>query len=296
MSSITRRQFAQSTAAGVATSGPILPIATAQSTLVPARGGTLRAAFVGAGASETLEPWNAGHAISSFQRSQALYEPLIRNTAGVPSPVLAESWEPNVDGSIWTIRVRPDVTFHDGQPLTAADVLGTFAYHLDPANQSIYGMAITLLDIANSRVIDNLTLELALLQPLGDLGDYIANAWVFIFPAEAGDLALAANGTGPFRLEQFTPGDRAVLTRNDAYWGDPTNGPFLDRLEILSIDSAEARVNALLAGQVDFADNVSHTQALTLQQNDRVSLLRFANPAGRAVMGFTMNVTVPPVR
>ena len=78
-------------------------------------------------------------------------------------------------------------------------------------------------------------------------------------------------GTGPYKLQSFTPGQRSVLVRNPDYWRDPY--PYVDQLEIISIDDADARLNALTAGQIDIALNLPYAVAKANLNSDQYKVV-----------------------
>lgn len=98
---------------------------------VPARGGVLRAAFAGAGPSESLNPY-AGSTPAEFVRSRAVYDELFRMQDGAPAGRLAVSAEPAADGSSFVLHLREGVTWQDGSPFGAADVTHTLRYLTSP--------------------------------------------------------------------------------------------------------------------------------------------------------------------
>jgi peptide/nickel transport system substrate-binding protein len=164
-------------------------------------------------------------------------------------PRLAESVEPNDDGTVWTITLRPNVTFHDGTEFDADAVkLNIDTRKADP----ISGGA--LAPIQEIVVVDPLTVEVRMSTPwygyeytLAAQGGYMAA------PAQlnAEDGSKKAIGTGPFKQEgDFTPGRPIEMVRNDDYW-DTDNMPLLDGIEFSSILDETARAASLESGQVD---------------------------------------------
>jgi peptide/nickel transport system substrate-binding protein len=87
--------------------------------------------------------------------------------------------------------------------------------------------------------------------------------------------------TGPFKYVSFTPGQRSLFTRNENYFIE--GKPYLDELEIISIDDSAARLNALLAGQVDAVDVLDFAQAKSLEGNDAVVLIVGDAPSGTQI-------------
>ncbi len=167
-------------------------------------------------------------------------------------PVLAESWKPNADGSIWTFKIRRGVTFHDGQQLTAADVAATMNRLADPANGSVALSAFAgALSKGGARALDEATVEFQLDAPNGSF-PYLVSSDNFnglILPANyAGDFEKHFIGTGPFRLEKFTPKAGASFVRNDAYWGAKA---LPDRSVFTFYDSIQAQVLAMQGGQLN---------------------------------------------
>jgi peptide/nickel transport system substrate-binding protein len=192
-------------------------------------------------------------------------------------PVLAESWKPNEDGSVWTFKIRAGVKFHDGRVMTAADVVATIDRLADPANGSVALSAFAgVLSKGGSRQIDDRTVEFHLDAPNGSFPYLVSsdNYNAIILPADyAGGFEANFNGTGPFRLEKFTPKARASFVRNDDYWGDKA---IPDRTLFMFYDSIQAQVLAMQGGQLDVLLHVpvQGSQALLADPNLAIVTLR----------------------
>jgi len=148
-------------------------------------------------------------------------------------PVLAESWSPNKDGSVWTFKLRQGVKFHSGKVMTADDVVASFDRIADPANGSNALSALGgVLSKGGTRKVDDHTVEFHLDAPNGGFPYIVStdNYNAVILPADyAGDFEQNMNGTGPFKMEKYTPKVGASFVRNTEYWG----GQVLpDRLEV----------------------------------------------------------------
>jgi len=188
-------------------------------------------------------------------------------------PGLALTWR-TVDESTWEFKLRPDVKFSDGSAFTANDVIYSFCraprVENSPSSFAIYSRAVT-----GMTAPDPLTLMVTTAGPYPLLPNEVSTiailsagangagqvtferqecSGVGTFPkTEAFNSGHAAIGTGPYKLVRFTKGDRIVLERNDAYWGDK---PAWQRIVFRPITSAGPRVAALLAGDVDLIENV----------------------------------------
>jgi peptide/nickel transport system substrate-binding protein len=167
-------------------------------------------------------------------------------------PALAESWQPNSDGSVWTFKLRRDVSFHDGRRMTASDVAATMNRLADPANGSIALSAFAgTLSKGGTRALDAATVEFRLDAPNGSFPYLVSsdNFNAIILPADyAGGFERTFNGTGPFRLEKYVPKARASFVRNETYWGAR---PLPERLMFDFYDSIQAQVLAMQGGQLD---------------------------------------------
>src|SRR5208283_2054867 len=199
----------------------------------PVRGGKLTIAYIGGGSSETLNP-NAPVADVDDARTLNLYESMFRLDAHLNLEyLLAESAEPNADGSQWTIRLRSGITFHDGSPFGADDVIYTLKRIADPktaANQQ--ALVSSLVDVPSIKKLDNLTVQLPLKTAnvflpylfYDDSFSIVKVGWVDSDPP---------NGTGPFVFQSWKPGQYSVFKRNPDYW--QSGFPYLDQLQLVSI-------------------------------------------------------------
>lgn len=167
-------------------------------------------------------------------------------------PSLALSWSSDEAAKVWTFKLRPGVTFHDGRVLTARDVVATFDRLTDPASGSAALSAYRgLLSKGAAKAVDDATVAFTLDAPNGNFPFYVSSDVVnaVILPADyAGGFEKTFPGTGPFRLEAFRPKQGASFVRNADYWGDKA---LPDRVEITFFADPQAQLVALQAGQLD---------------------------------------------
>ena len=232
----------------------------------PRRGGRLRVAHIGGGVSETLDP-NAGVSVIDAARATNLFDRLARlRPDGNYELELAESFEPNADATAWTVRLRSGVTWHDGSPLTADDVIYTLRRIGAPKSTLAGVSVVAVIDLPRIKKLDTLTLRLPLVHPIAELPNSFT---IFYMPVvKNGSVSFKHPiGTGPFMFKSFTPGQSSLFVRNPHYW--KTGRPYVDELELLSIADSGARLNALIGGQVDAMENMDFAQAksqLSLKQ------------------------------
>ncbi|MBS1881573.1 MAG: ABC transporter substrate-binding protein [Actinobacteria bacterium] len=229
----------------------------------PQRGGTLRVGATGGGTSDTLDAQNS-LLTTDFIRAGALSEQLMILNAktGAPEPVLAESVEPNKDATEWTIRVRKGVTFHDGKPLTAKDVL----YSLQRIEKEAFPGLVSLgpINLKAAKAMDSQTLRIPFDSPYSILPEGLAGGFTIrIVPV--GYDPKNPIGTGPFKYKSFTPGQQSTFERYDGYWQH--GKPYLDSLVIIDFADETAQVNALQAGQVDLVNQLSYPSVAPIEGN-----------------------------
>lgn len=208
---------------------------------------------------------------------------LVRDTPDLLlQPMLALSWAPNANGSVWTFALRPGIKFHDGRALTAADVVATMDRLADPKNGSNALSAFRgVLSVGGTRRVDDLTVAFHLDAPNGNFPYYVSsdNYNAIVLPAGyAGDFERDFNGTGPLRLDRFTRGVGATFVRNDAYWG----GAVLPaRTEFSFYADQQPQVLALQGGQVDVVADLVVQGAQGLLTNPDVTLIKLRSSAHR---------------
>lgn len=190
--------------------------------------------------------------------TQHVFEQLVMTDSQMrPIPGLALSWEA-LNDHLWEVKLRRGVTFHDGTPFTADDVVFTYSRVPNvinsPTSLSRYTRVVSQIE-----VIDDHTIRLHTPVPV-PLMPMNMSAFTIV-SRRNGTNALtsdynsgrAAIGTGPYRFVSYAPGDRAVFARNPDWWG-PTQ-PW-DRVSYRMIPNDSARVAALRAGDVDAIDAV----------------------------------------
>ncbi|WP_426958974.1 ABC transporter substrate-binding protein [Muricoccus radiodurans] len=206
--------------------------------------------------------------------ADVVFDSLVRTDERVRLiPGLAESWRPLEDG-VWEFKLRPGVTFHNGQPFTADDVAFTLARVPQVLNSPGSFSGYTR-PIQRVEVVDSLTVRMHMGGPYPMLPTDIANIRVLNRATHANattedfNAGRAAIGSGPYRLRAYRNGDRAEVERNDAWYGP--RQPW-QNVTIRFVASDPARTAALLAGDVDFIDQVPTGDLERLRRDPRVHL------------------------
>jgi peptide/nickel transport system substrate-binding protein len=207
-------------------------------------------------------------------------------------PSLAESWTRSEDGLSYTLTLRPDVSFSDGHPFTADDVVFSVqaAYapkslvadslQVDGKNLQVNALDDRTVAIVfpsafapGLRLLDNLPIVPRHKLEAALRAGTLASAWgLSTPPAEI-------VGLGPFALAEYTPGQRVVVTRNPHYWKKDANGtslPYLDRVTIQITPDQDAQLLQLDSGQIDMTGN-------EIRPEDHAPLARAA-AAGRITL------------
>jgi peptide/nickel transport system substrate-binding protein len=198
------------------------------------------------------------------------------------APGLTVSWTATAP-TTWEFKLREGVTFHDGTPFTAEDVVFSFQRIPNiPGNSGPYTP--NLRGIARTEVVDATTLRIHTTDPNPVLPGQLTN--VFIVSRRAAEGAMppdfnsgrAAIGTGPFRLDQHRGLEGMSVIRADGYWGE--RQPW-QRVNIRVIGNDAARTAALLAGDVDLIEEVATADVERLERSGRVTVFR--KPSDRVI-------------
>ena len=184
---------------------------------------------------------------------RAVFDPLVvEDETGAPQPYLLESFEANDDFTVWTLRMRPGIRFHDGTP-AGADAL---AIHV----QNLKAGALTgqlLRRIESWEIVDELTLKVYSNAPFAGLVSGLTGQFGYLpAPSQYADPDGAANpvGTGPFVFKSWIPDQELVVERNPDYWRTDAEGralPYLDRIVFRPIIEPDARKLAMQTGDID---------------------------------------------
>ncbi len=209
-----------------------------------------------------------------------------------PTPHLAERWEANADGTEWTFHLRDGITFHDGKPFVAADVVYTFQRLLDPDVESPGAGGLPGLEPDGITAPDDRTVVMRLTQPNVDWPEAITNSHTRIVPEGAtnADLAAQSLGTGAYRIDEFIPGEiSTVFERNENYWQPDL--PKVDFFEVITIPEVEAQLAAIRGGQIDILSRApaAHLDALDAEPD----IMVISNPVGSSSVAYCQ-IDVPP--
>ncbi len=209
-------------------------------------------------------------------------------------PVLAESWSPNQDGTVWTFKLRKDVKFHNGKPMTADDVVASFDRLADPENGSnALSVFSGMLSKGGTRKVDDHTVEFHLEVANGNFPYAVStdNYNAVVLPADyAGDFEQNMIATGPFKLEKYTPKVGASFVRNSDYWGGQV---MPDRVEASYYSDYQPQILALQGGQIDVIQQIPVFQGVALLNDPNVDIIRTPSTAHQQVH---MRVDLDPLK
>lgn len=228
-------------------------------------------------------------ALSSVWRKTTtmIYDRLIGyDTEGRMVGQLAESWSFR-DPTTFELRLKSGVSFHKGQTFTAADVVYSIARIQEP------GVGATLAASFEGVTVtaeNDLTVVFVMPQPSVSFPALLASEEVAIVSKDwmqtSPNVAVEANGTGPFMLEGFDPKVQTTLSRNPAFHGGPAQ---LEKVVLRAMADDSARINALKTGSVDLIDTVPWNQISALSQSSGLTV--FSAPS--AFMALWSNVSSP---
>jgi len=231
-------------------------------------GGTLRVAVVGS----TNDVIDGQYIVAKPDQARLVlgWEPLVNYDADFNISYehsLAENVEV-VAADHYIITLKEGITFHNGNPVTADDVIYSFERRLDPDLGLAPALSV-LLDKSGLTKVDDRTVDVKLLQPavtfLNGLAEYTATVVPVGYTREGEQI-----GTGPFMLKSFTSGAESVHVRYDGYWG---GAAYLDEVQIIDFADAAAAVNAFTSGQVDAMVDLPFAQAEAVKGSSDLTLL-----------------------
>jgi peptide/nickel transport system substrate-binding protein len=222
-------------------------------------------------------------------------------------PVLATSWTPNSKADVWTFKIRQGVKFHNGQALTADDVVYTYQLQTNPSGKSNALSAFGgVLAPSGVKKVDDFTVQFTLLAPNGNF-PYLTssdNYNMIILPKGYDPAKWESTfiGTGPFKLGSYTPKSGATFTRNEAYWGTKalpsqtqftfydTQNPMVLGLTGGTIDVvgqfAVSGAEELLTGSYNIIKLKSSAHRQLSMRNDQAP---FTDPRVRQAIALTLN-------
>ena len=262
--------------------------APGDATGAPKRGGTVRFGVIEgnqAGNLDAHKPVGSG----AF-RGWALYSKLWEwGLDARPTLALAEEAEVNADGTEWTIRLHKDLEFHHGKTISADDVIFSLLRLTDPQLASPYAGYLYSLQRDGVKKLDERTVRIPFAQGAGLIA--LAECWMSwggIVPTDYDPVSNVV-GAGPYRLKSFTPGQRSVFTRFDNYF--KSGQPYFDEVEILDFSDQTGRLQALQAGQIDIAPNLTYEQLPFLKSDPRFEIVSSETDAWQS---FDMNLEKAP--
>lgn len=208
---------------------------------------------------------------------------------GTPQPALAESWAV-LDENTWDFRLRPGVTFHNGEPFDSAAVRFTVETMLDPASNSPVHAQLSAIDHVETP--DRLTARIVTRQPFAPLLSELT-ALAMLPPAHTASVGMNGLdeqpvGTGPFRFVERVRDQRIVLEANAEHW---RGAPAIQRTELWTIPDAFSRVAALRTGEVGLATNIPVQNADSVSRNG----LQLLSRPGVQTLYVRLNARRPPL-
>lgn len=287
---MNKREFmAMALSLGLAPAGAEALMAAAQAA-TPKRGGRFRLATADGATTDTLDPATYLDVFAGTAFWGTLSNGLTEIDAdGDIVGDVAESFEPSEDARKWVFKLRKGITFHDGRPLKTADVLASLNHHLGESSPS--PAKAILQDVASMKADGPDTVVFELTNPSADFPYVLSDYHLPIMPAKEDGSADWSSGirTGAYKLKKLQPGVQANFIRNENYH-KPDRGWF-DSVDILAIADSTARINALMAGEINCMDRCELKILPLLESNPNISILE---TTGYGSYNFVMNVRAKP--
>lgn len=232
----------------------------------PKPGGVLR---VGIGGGSSAESFGGALVNGPAQttRSQVFYENLIRMDGQMKlHNALIDEISPNSALDSWTVKLKPEVEFHNGKTVSADDVIYSMQRILNPKIGAT-ASAQFLNVLAETKKVNAQTVEFKLHFPSVAFPQLLSDV-TYIIPT--GTEEKTPVSTGPWKFKSYTPGQQVVLQRFENYWGPKA---LADELILVELPDETARVNALLSGEVDAINQVPFVQVPQLEGNGNLNVV-----------------------
>ncbi|MCB1827811.1 MAG: hypothetical protein KDH94_05220, partial [Coxiellaceae bacterium] len=242
---------------------------------------------------ESLDP-HATFDPSAVIFNMQVYEPLMRLTTEEITPILAASYK-QVDDKTYVFTLRENITFHEGEPLTADDVV----YSIQRAKKGFFeNMFKTVADV---KALDKLTVQVSLSAPdpvflrkLSFLG-IMSASWIKKHKSEQVNMSgqiknpnyahTHQNDTGPYKLLSRDAGVKTVAVRYDNYWDKANVTSNIDRIEVFPIVNNATRTSALISGEINFNTYVPPQDYTEVSSTQGIKLMRVP-PYSTFIMSF----------
>jgi peptide/nickel transport system substrate-binding protein len=245
----------------------------------------------------TTDRW----AIAGYEVALAIYDPLSAYDAeGNIQPYLAESFVPSADFMQWTINLRPNIQFHNGQPLDAAAAVATMQGIQESA---LTGGAFRAINTISAVPGNDLAVSVTMTQPWASFpATLIGQAGVIIAPEQLQASGEAKSrqpiGTGPFTYESWIPDSAFVAARNPNYWMKDEQGqqlPYLDEVEFRPITDVQTRQASLTTNDISMMHTSSDQFINSLRAEARAGNIQAVEDRGENEETFVMlNSSAPP--
>jgi peptide/nickel transport system substrate-binding protein len=268
---ISRREFMyRMSALGV--SAAVVPnlLSTPAYAQTPKKGGKITVGVEAAQTKDALDP-TLYYSTANILMGFCVFDNLVNRGPDLkPVPWLAESWEVGADASEWTFKLRSDVSWHDGKPLVADDVIYSCNRHTREGTESPAKGFMS--QIAEMTKDGDHVVKFKLTSPNADFPIVLSDTRVQITQNGNETFGDKAVGTGPFQVKEWQAGSRYSFVRNDNYWG--ADGPWVDEIEVIGIGDITARVNALLSGDINVMLELDPKAVSLIERNDSVDLIQ----------------------
>ena len=224
--------------------------------------------------------------MSTFTVTYAIYDNLVeQNAEGNYVEALAEKWEVSKDEKTYTFKLREDVKFHDGTPMTADDVV----YSINRTIEKGWAADMTAA-IDKVEKVDDYTVKLILKKPFGAMIGSLASPYFSVmskaYAEENGEDAVERKpmGTGAYKFVEWVAGDHIAVEANEEYWG---GAPAIKTVNFKPITDKNTGLVALQAGETDAFLNVNNSDIETVKGDEN---LAFYSTDLAAVLSLNMNI------
>lgn len=263
---LDRRGFLRtSVAAGVVAATGIRPVIAA-----PKMGGTLRLGIAGANTSDSWDGRTHSDSFMIMMGHGTVFDCLTEVGAdGKLKGELAESWEPSADAKTWTFNLRKGVTFHNGKPFNADDVIASLNLHTAEDSKSAAKPIVS--SITEMKKMNDHQLQFVLAAGNADFPFLLSDYHILIHPSDDIEGSIAKGiGTGGYQVENHDPGVRTIVSKYANHY--KSDACFFDSIEQIAINDAGARMNALMTNQVDAINRVDFKTEALLKRNPNVEI------------------------